>query len=111
MPKITDAQRRENRIAAGLPLGEEMTERQAMRAELEALRAENARLRAVLEDPELAADMREIMGRHEWGDARSERAKEQVRRTFVPHTEAVVKMLRQRAGLKQEENHGTGTGP
>jgi hypothetical protein len=62
---------------------------------------EAARLRAVLMDPKLAEDIREVLGRLEWGGIRSERAKEQVRRSFIPHSEAVVKMLRHRAGLSE----------
>lgn len=63
----------------------------------------------VLKDPGLTADIVEVLGELAWGGIRSERAKDAVRRSFTPQAEAVVKMLRQRAGI--EENYGTGTGP
>jgi hypothetical protein len=55
----------------------------------------------VLKDPGLTADIVEILGEAVWGGIRSERAKEATRRSFTPQAEAVVKMLRHRAGLSE----------
>lgn len=64
----------------------------------------------VLKDPDLLRHVVDAMGAVEWGAMRSERAKDAMRHYYAPHAEAVVKMLRQKAGL-EEENDGTGTGP
>jgi hypothetical protein len=53
----------------------------------------------VLKDPDLVAHVVEAIGAVEWGAMRSERAKDAGRQLYRPHAEAVVKMLRERAGL------------